>query len=247
MPVKEKSGTVRKPAANGKKVPAVKLTKEGARAEQTKAKRPWLLPAALGLVAVLLGSAAVWFGVAAAQLHNGPAASNSALTDAAATAEVKRQITTAINAVFSYDYANISKTEQSARRLLTGSAGAEYEQLIGTVKQQAPQQKLVLTTTVVSAGVVMLQGDRARLLVFADQRNVRSDTGEASYAGAQFAVDAVRAGGIWKISRPQHLQRLTSGSWYAAIARLRRTASIAQRLSGSRSCPGSISSSWRIR
>lgn len=198
MPVKEKSEAAEKPSTNAKKVPAVKLTKE--EVEPPKASRPWLLPALLALVAVLLGTTAVWFGVSAAQLRNSPAASNAALTDAAATAEVKRQVTNAINTVFSYDYANIAKTEQSARRLLTGSASAEYEQLIGTVKQQAPQQKLVLTTSVVSAGVVMLQGDRARLLVFADQRNVRSDTGEASYAGAQFAVDAVRVGGVWKIS-----------------------------------------------
>ncbi|WP_163510685.1 nuclear transport factor 2 family protein [Fodinicola acaciae] len=196
MPVKEKSATVQ-PATNGGKVPVVKLTKDR---QKTPPPRRWLLPAVLAVVAVLLGSAAAWFGVAAAELRSSPAAANSALTDATATAEVKRQVTSAINAVFSYDHANIGKTEQAAKRLLTGSARAEYEQLIGTVKQQAPQQKLVLTTTVVSAGVVMLQGDRARLLVFADQRNVRSDTGEASYAGAQFAVDAVRAGDSWKIS-----------------------------------------------
>ncbi|WP_163567547.1 nuclear transport factor 2 family protein [Fodinicola feengrottensis] len=91
-------------------------------------------------------------------------------------------------------------TEKAAGRLLTGSAIQQYTKLIALVKQQAPQQKLVLTTSVVTAGVVSLQGDRARLLVFADQRNVRSDTGQASYAGTHFAVDAVRVGGVWKIA-----------------------------------------------
>jgi Mce-associated membrane protein len=189
------------PAVNGKAVKAVKLTKPAAPAKVAEKKsRSMLLPALLALVAVLFGGVAVWCGVQTAQLRTNASATNTALTDAAATAEVKRQITSAVNTVFSYDYSHVSTTEQAAGRLLTGPAIQQYTTLIAMVKQQAPAQKLVLTTSVVTAGVVMLQGNRARLLVFADQRNVRSDTGQASYAGTHFAVDAVRVNGSWKIA-----------------------------------------------
>jgi Mce-associated membrane protein len=46
----------------------------------------------------------------------------------------------------------------------------------------------------------MLEGDRARLLVFADQRNTRTSGKQTTYAAAMLAVDAVRRDGRWKIS-----------------------------------------------
>lgn len=219
MPAKQSSTKEAgvEPAVNGKTVAAVKLTKSPAeppaakgadkRADKVADKGadkkkgvPLWVPALLALVAVLFGGVAVWCGVQATQLRTNASAANTALTDATATAEVKRQITSAVNTVFSYDYSHVSTTEQAAGKLLTGSAIQQYTKLIAMVKQQAPVQKLVLTTSVVTAGVVMLQGNRARLLVFADQRNVRSDTGQASYAGTHFAVDAVRVNGSWKIA-----------------------------------------------
>jgi Mce-associated membrane protein len=45
----------------------------------------------------------------------------------------------------------------------------------------------------------MLNGDRARLLVFANQQDTRAGTSQTSYAGAMFAVTALRHGGRWKI------------------------------------------------
>ena len=62
-------------------------------------------------------------------------------------------------------------------------------------------QKLVLTTTVTDSAVEMLDGDRARLLIFADQRNTRTGGKDATtYAAAMLAVDAARRDGIWKIA-----------------------------------------------
>ncbi|MDH6125063.1 hypothetical protein P3T39_002010 [Kitasatospora sp. GP82] len=83
-----------------------------------------------------------------------------------------------------------------------------------------PQQKPVLTTTVTDAGVAVIDGDRARLLIFADQRNTGTadngkpaadGTGQAktgtdqskadtAYPPAMFAVDAIRQDGAWKIA-----------------------------------------------
>ena len=87
----------------------------------------------------------------------------------------------------------------AAQRLLTGPAVRQYDSLFKLVQQDAPTQHLVLTTTVTNIGVELLVGDRARLLIFADQRDVRLPSRQASYAGAMFAVNAVRAGSSWKI------------------------------------------------
>ena len=56
-----------------------------------------------------------------------------------------------------------------------------------------------MTTKVTSIGVELLTGDRARLLVFANQQDTRAGTTQASYGGAMFAVTAIHVRGNWKI------------------------------------------------
>ncbi|SHN33290.1 hypothetical protein [Actinacidiphila paucisporea] len=166
-------------------------------------RRP--MPVAVTLLAVLtvlLGGFAAFAASRAGALHDTVATRNTALTDTAATSEVKGQIAQAVNAVFSYDYADTARTDAAARRLLTGKAVQQYAGMLAGVRAQASAQKLVLTTTVTDTGVEAIDGDRARVLVFADQRN--TSTAEAgagsTYAAAMFAVDAVRQGGTWKIT-----------------------------------------------
>ncbi|GAA4835233.1 hypothetical protein [Kitasatospora terrestris] len=161
--------------------------------------------AALALLSVLLGGFSALAASRAADLRSGGAAHNAALADPARTSEVKGAVIQAVNALFSYNYADTARTDDAAKTLLTGAAVQQYAGMLAQVRQQAPQQKLVLTTTVTDAGVVRLDGDRARLLVFADQRNVSTAAGttgkdDASYAAAMFAVDAVREGGRWRIA-----------------------------------------------
>lgn len=158
------------------------------------------LPIALGVATVLLGGLAVWFGGEADGLRSGPGAHNAALTDTARTSEVKGKITDAVNAVFSYDYTNTARTEQAAKTLLTGRAVGQYNGMLAQVRAQAPHDKLVLTTTVTDSAVERLDGSRARVLVFADQRNTRTTGKDTTYAAAMLAVDAVRQGGTWKIA-----------------------------------------------
>jgi Mce-associated membrane protein len=94
----------------------------------------------------------------------------------------------------------MARTEQAAKGLLTGKAVQQYDTMLAAVRAQAPKQKLILTTTVTGSGVEMLEGDRARLVIFADQRSTRTVTKDTTYAAAMLAVDAVRHGGTWKIS-----------------------------------------------
>lgn len=162
-------------------------------------RRAWRIAAALGAATVVLGGFGVWATVHANSERSSAAAQNTALTDGPATTAVRGQITAAVNTIFSYNYANTAATRRAAQGLLTGPAVHQYDTLFALVTRNAPAQKLVVTTRVTNTGVEMLNGDRARLLVFANQQDTRAGTGQTSYAGAMFAVTAFRQGGRWKI------------------------------------------------
>ncbi|WP_250293190.1 hypothetical protein [Streptomyces atroolivaceus] len=159
------------------------------------------LPAVLCAATVLLGTFAAWSFTSAAELRDDPTRQNTALTDISRTSEVKGQIADAVGAVFSYNYAAPAKSDLAARKHLTGKAVQQHKEMLAEVRAQAPEQKLVLTTTVTESGVEQLDGDRARLLVFADQSNTRTGKEEeTTYAAAMFAVDAVHRGDTWRIA-----------------------------------------------
>lgn len=160
-------------------------------------QRAWFLGMlALSVVFALL---AALFGANALGLTGG-SQSNEALVDKAATSEVNGQVDDAVSKVFSYDFANTGKTEDAANKVLVGRAVQQYHDLFATVKQQAPQQKLVVTTTVKSSGVTRLQGDQAQVLVFVDQNATRTTTGENNVGPAQISIGVVKQGDQWKIN-----------------------------------------------
>jgi Mce-associated membrane protein len=168
-------------------------------AEGGTARRGLLLPACLAGVAVILGGLAVWFAVEAGNTGSGVNEQNTALLDTAATTKVNKQIDAAVNTVFSYNYADTARTKAAAQSLLTGKAIAQYNSLFKLVAQDAPSEKLVLTTTVTNSGVSMLTGNRAQVLIFANQQDTGGSTRSTTDAGAMFSVDAVYQGGGWKI------------------------------------------------
>ncbi len=169
--------------------------------ETTPSGRPgWRIAAALGAVTVVLAGFGVWATLHASSLRSNAAAQeNTALTDGPATATVRREISAAVNTIFSYNYADTAATRRAAQGVLTGPAVRQYNTLFALVTKNAPAQKLVVTTKVTNSGVELLNGNSARLLVFADQQDARAGTGQTSYAGAMFAVTAQRQGGRWKI------------------------------------------------
>ena len=184
-------------------------SRTAAPAEPEARRRRRRLPVAVTLLALLTVALGAFAAVAAGRagaLRDTVAGHNTALTDTARTSEVKGQVAEAVNAVFSYDYADTARTDAAAKRLLTGKAVQQYAAMLAQVRAQAPARKLVLTTTVTDTGVVTVDGDRARVLVFADQRNTSTAATAATagpgstYAAAMFAVDAVRQKGTWKIA-----------------------------------------------
>jgi Mce-associated membrane protein len=166
---------------------------------RARGRRAWRIVAALGAATVILGGFGVWATLHANSERSSAAAQNTALTDGPATAAVRRDIAAAVNTIFSYNYANTAATRRAAQGLLTGRAVRQYDSLFALVTKNAPAQKLVVTTRVTNTGVEMLDGNRARLLVFANQQDTRAGTGQTSYAGAMFAVTALHQGGRWKI------------------------------------------------
>jgi Mce-associated membrane protein len=169
-------------------------------AEPESAPRPRRkLIAVLAAATVVAGAFGIWASVASHDLRAASAGANGAITDRAATGAVEQDVSRAVDTIFSYSYADTASTKAAAQRLLTGRAIKQYNELFALVEQQAPKQKLVVSTKVTQIGVEVLTGGRARLLVFANQQDNRAGTTQSSYAGAMFAVTAVQRGGTWKI------------------------------------------------
>jgi Mce-associated membrane protein len=165
---------------------------------EQRERRLLLRSVALGFVAVVLGGLAAWFGVEAHSVTSSPTARNAALTDTAADAAVRSQITSAVNALFSYNYAKPGPTTQAASRLLTGAGTSQYSSVFGQVIQEGASEKLIITTAVTKVGVESLTGDQAHLLVFANT-DQRVSGGQPQSGTAILAVNAVLQGGTWKI------------------------------------------------
>ncbi|GGV08810.1 membrane protein [Streptomyces litmocidini] len=203
-----------KPVREATEVPAEEATDDRPAAPKApKARRRGLAPlVVLCVLTLLLGGFAGWAHSRAGELRDDPARGNTALTDLARTSEIKGQTTAAVAALFSYDHADTGPFERAGRTLLTGKAVEQHRTLFAGVLAQAARQKTVITTTVTDSAVERIDGDRARVLVYADQSSVSTAgtrrTGgkqqskaqdQGVYAGAMFALDVVRRDGRWLV------------------------------------------------
>ncbi|WP_407110238.1 hypothetical protein ACE1N8_10945 [Streptomyces sp. DSM 116494] len=171
---------------------------------RTRPRRPLGLVALCALT-VFLGVFAGWAHAEAGALRADPARSNTALTDLARTSEIKGQVAKAVDRLFSYDHADPGAHEKAAKDLLTGKAVGRHRDLLADVRERADEQKAVITTTVTETAVERIDGDRARVLVYADQSSVATAGNEAAkdegvYAAAMLAVDVVHRDGRWLVS-----------------------------------------------
>jgi len=169
------------------------------KAPSSPALRSFQLAVALVVAGLLLFGAAGYFLMQKIVVSN--ATSNSALLDVAATAQVKDQVSKATEALFSYDYNNIKKTEDAANDLLVNDdVKAKYTSLMGEVKRLAPAQKMVVTCKVTRSAVIRLNGDLADVMVFVDQTSTRADTKKTTAGSAQLHLNAQLQGDKWKIT-----------------------------------------------
>ncbi|MBT3151297.1 hypothetical protein HTV45_10455 [Streptomyces sp. CHD11] len=180
---------------------------DAAGGEETGRLRPrrTLGPVALCALTLLLGVFAGWAHAEAEALRADPARSNTALTDLARTSEIKGQAAKAVDRLFSYDHADPGAHQKAARDLLTGKAADQHRDLLADVRERADRQKAVITTTATETAVERIDGDRARVLVYADQSSVATAGNKAAqdegvYAAAMLAVDVVHRDGRWLVS-----------------------------------------------
>ncbi|WP_370973162.1 hypothetical protein [Amycolatopsis sp. cg9] len=172
---------------------------EPAKPAASPARKPYVVAGALVLVALVLGGLAFWFKYEEVQVSS--ATSNTALLDVAKTAQVKDSVSKAAEALFSYDFNNIKKTEDAANDLLANDdVRAKYNSLMGEVKRLAPEQKMVVTCKVTRSAVIMLNGDLAKVMVFVDQTSTRTDTKKTTAGTAQLHLNAQLQGDKWKIT-----------------------------------------------
>ncbi|MGW4127103.1 hypothetical protein [Amycolatopsis japonica] len=172
---------------------------ESSEDEKKPGSKQLILAGALVVVGLLLAATAVLFKIQADDVSS--STNNTALLDVAKTAQVKDQVSKATEALFSYDYNNIAKTETAAADLLVNDdVRAKYNLLMGEVKRLAPQQKMVVTCKVTRSAVIRLEGDRADVMVFVDQSSTRADTNKTTAGSAQLHLNAELQGDKWKIT-----------------------------------------------
>ncbi|MEK9518095.1 hypothetical protein MIU24_01545 [Streptomyces venezuelae] len=157
----------------------------------------WRRAALAGAVAVLLLAGSAFF-YGAHRLGDTPSARNQALTDAGATARVGGDVGEGLARVFSYTPESDDGVRRSAETVLAGRAARQYTDLFAQVRARLVEQRITLATQTVRTGVIELDGDRARLLVFLDQTS-RRDGGKTTSAAAQLTVTARFQGDRWLI------------------------------------------------
>ncbi|MEV7376509.1 hypothetical protein AB0O51_37200 [Streptomyces sp. NPDC090301] len=172
----------------------------------------WQKAALAAVVAVLLLAGSAFF-YGAHQLRSTPSARNHALTDAGATARVGGDVGEGLARIFSYTPASDDAVERSAGTVLAGRAARQYADLFAQVRAKLVEQRITLSTQTVRTGVIELDGDSARLLVFLDQTSrrdiprgdstpqdkARQDKATATSAAAQLTVTATFQGDRWLI------------------------------------------------
>ncbi|MDV6014125.1 hypothetical protein [Haloechinothrix sp. LS1_15] len=158
----------------------------------------------LAAVLVLALASAMWSGWRAYELRTHPAAGNAALADPDATSEVIEQVSTALRAAFSYDYANLERTERAIELALTGQAAEDYRERFDRLAEQAEAEEAVRTSTVRSVGVRQLDEERAELLVFLDQQ-FRSGDGDPRSRAATLDVTAELVEDQWLVAEIEQL------------------------------------------
>lgn len=134
------------------------------------------------------------------QLSGSAAASNAALVDVGATAEVSGQVREAVQRVYSYDFARLDENEQAARKVITGPFAEDFDQEFGRVRELAPPQQAVVVATALDLAVKMLDGDRAILVVFLDQQALRGVETQPLLVAGRLTVTAQQVDGKWKIA-----------------------------------------------
>ncbi|WP_091802100.1 hypothetical protein [Prauserella marina] len=164
-----------------------------------KGNRGYALVAVLLVLALAFGGLAFFFNMRQSEAET--AAGNAALVDVQGTTQVKEAMGTAAERLFSIDYNDIGKTEQAADQLLVNDeVKKKYQALMGEVKRVAPEQKIVVTVKTTRSAVLMLNDDRAKVMVYIDQTATRTEDNQTSAGSAALWFTSEKRDGEWKVT-----------------------------------------------
>ncbi|WP_433409522.1 hypothetical protein ACQPZU_04940 [Saccharomonospora azurea] len=159
------------------------------------------------VVAALLAGLGAVGTVLARSMRTSETATNVAHIDVEATREVRSAVGRAVNKVFTYRFDDVEATERAAEDLLRGPAREQYRQLFTRISDNAPEQRLSVTTRVVDSAVLSLTSDRAEVVVFLDQTAERGVGGDAEPASEPTSSGATSAGATLLVTATHHDDR----------------------------------------
>ncbi|MEU3273689.1 hypothetical protein ABZ639_22855 [Saccharomonospora sp. NPDC006951] len=181
---------------------ARRFAMRGARERKTegnRGSRGYVLVAVLLVLALAFGGLAFFFNMRQSEAEI--AAGNAALVDVQGTTQVKEAMGSAAERLFSIDYNDIGKTEKAADQLLVNDeVKKKYQALMGEVKRVAPEQKIVVTVKTTRSAVLMLNDDRAKVMVYIDQTATRTEDNQTSAGSAALWFTSEKRDGEWKVT-----------------------------------------------
>jgi Mce-associated membrane protein len=150
---------------------------------------------------VLLGAAAVALGAfaAVAAFQPGAKVENRAWVDAAATRDVQRAATQAIETMHGYDYETIDADFDAIRNLLTPEMQEQFDRTAEVTKQAAVQTHTVTQVAVTHIGTSMLDDSRAEVAAYINVSATGDGIAQGS-AAAPLLVRMEKIDGRWLVS-----------------------------------------------
>ena len=112
--------------------------------------------------------------------------------------------------VLSYDAATLEEDQAAGAAYLTAGYREDYDQLYEVIRANAPEVGTVVTTEVVSSGIVRSGTDRVQVLVFVNRPTTNKQQKQPVVYRDQVTVTMVRVGGLLARRRPGHLRRRRS-------------------------------------
>ncbi len=161
-------------------------------------RRPLLITAALGVVAVLLLIAAV-ISVAGRDDTTAPVSSDG-LPDARSVAAARAAAEAAVVPVLSYDFRQLEQDKQAALSYMTPAYAAEYEQLFESViAVNAPSTETVVSVEVLASGIVRTGPDLVDVLLFVNRPTVNKQQTTPEIYKDQATLRMRDVGGDWLV------------------------------------------------
>lgn len=162
----------------------------------------WLLVIALLLLAAVAAAVAVFFQGKADAAALADPSNNMALVDTAGTAALNAQTREAVEAIFSYDTAQLAASEKRGRSYIAPGSSylGKFQETYSRIRGFAAKGRAILQSTVAESGVERLNDNGGKLLLMVNQVGRSGVNGPPIKVAVRLSVTTEKVGGIWKVS-----------------------------------------------